>query len=155
MDKQKLIIFKIEAMKKASLIVFYVLGMIMVCSVGKSQTNIDNDKQIISMLKKFYTEYISISSETNVMSEKKLYSLEKRYCTDRLIKKIPAIVDETDADPFLKAQDAFKEDINTLSVVKSVKKPNNYIVSYGKKSKIIIEVRVIDNKGQFKIDGIK
>ena len=142
-------------MKKTSLISILVLGMIMVCNIGESQTNSNNEKEIISMLKKFYIEYITISSETNDVSEKKLYFLEKKYCTPGLLKRLPAIGNETDADPFLKAQDAFKEDINTLSVIKNQKSPNKYIVSYGKKTKKLIELSLVKYNGVYKIDGIK
>jgi len=88
------------------------------------------------MLKEFYTNYITEVS--NGAEPKKILSLQKKYCTVALLKKIPKLIEQSDSDPFLKAQDSNTEFLKTLSLRKDLKKSNTYIVSYIADKKIII-----------------
>lgn len=118
------------------------------------------DERIISMIKTFYSTYINeVASNRSIMElTEKLDSLQKIYCTDKLLNTIPDIMEETDADVFLKAQDVNVESINTLIVKKDLRNHNKYIVSYYdpySKNSIIIILRVVKDKGKYKIDSVQ
>jgi len=120
-----------------------------------------DEKQIIGMLKSFYTEYMTTLSKDDVrLSVKKIHSLQKTYCTQKLLKELPMLSEQIDADPFLQAQDSNIEYIKTLSILKSQKIFNQYIVSYidiysPNKIKVIIYLTIVKEKNGFKIDSIK
>ncbi|MET4140950.1 hypothetical protein [Pedobacter sp. UYP1] len=95
-----------------------------------------SDKGIV-MLTDFYTAYISAAadheSDLNV-SEAKMDALKHRYCTTACQKRIKVLIDETDADPIIQAQDCDKTILNTIIVKKDNQKPNRYVVTYIDKS---------------------
>ena len=128
------------------------------CMYGQASSD---EKQIIGMLKSFYTEYMTTLSKDDVrLSVKKIHSLQKTYCTQKLLKKLPMLSEQIDADPFLQAQDSNIDYIKTLSIVKSQKIFNQYIVSYidiysPNKIKVIIYLTIVKEKNGFKIDSIK
>jgi hypothetical protein len=47
-----------------------------------------------------------------------------------LPKQFTELIEETDGDPIIKAQDTYKELLKTLIMKKDIKKPNRYIVTY-------------------------
>ncbi|QJD97213.1 hypothetical protein HH214_15720 [Mucilaginibacter robiniae] len=111
-----------------------------------------------AMLKTFYTAYISLSSGENAdleASEAKLLALRRKYCTPACLKQFKILVEETDGDPIIKAQDSYKELIKTLVIKKDLKKPNRYAVSYidlqGTHEKTTIYVTLIEQSGALKI----
>ena len=48
--------------------------------------------------------------------KKKLEMLQKQFCTEAFYKKIPEIIEQTDGDVFLKAQDSDIKYLRTLTV---------------------------------------
>ena len=92
----------------------------------------DKDEQIATMLKIFYTNYITAISEFNMQKmDSYLDSLKKVYCTPKLLKGIQNEFErgELGYDPFINAQDADKECLQTLTIKKDTLIPY-YNVSY-------------------------
>lgn len=112
------------------------------------------------MLKKFYTAYITtVSNDQSKAMNKKITLLRHQYCTKKALAKIPELVEQTDADPFLKAQDSDVSVLKSLSVKRNQTKPNLYTVSYSfinefSSDKIAINLIVINQNGSLKIDDL-
>ena len=110
------------------------------------------DKRNIQMLKEFYTSYISSYDIKHSISElqKKLDSLQKKYCTEKLYKKLPEIIEETEADPFTRVQFITSDVLNNLVIKKDLNYVNRYIVSYSGSpvttTPIIIHLTVVKGK---------
>ena len=139
--------------------IFFVCLLLLSTAVSKAQNKV-TDTQAISMLRKFYTAYITTvaNDQSRIMNEK-LSLLKSQYCTKKVLVKIPKIVEQTDSDPFLKAQDSDVSVLKTLSITRNFKKPNLYTVFYSFKNefsneKIIINLVVINQNGSLKIDNI-
>jgi len=141
-------------MKTKSLIIFFATSIMLLNTVncnGQPQ-NKSSDEEIMSMIKSFYTGYITENVKMPPNGSK-IFSLKKKYCTTYLINKINN--QELDFDPFLKAQDSNIEWLKTLTVKKNVSKKGFYIVSYTDNNKqIIIKLNVIKQNESFKIDSI-
>jgi len=137
-------------MKTKLSILFFALSIVFFSnlSFARAQSN-SSDKQVLTMLKEFYTNYITVVS--NGAEPKMILSLQKKYCTSDLLKKIPKLIEQSDSDPFLKAQDSNTEFLKTLSIRKDLKKSNTYIVSYIADKKITINLIVIHENETFKI----
>ena len=83
----------------------------------KAQNKV-SDQQAISMLKKFYTSYMTLIAGSEI-DNKSETSLKKEYCTKKLLNNIPKLIEEIDADPIIKAQDSHLSLIKTLSFKKN------------------------------------
>lgn len=120
------------------------------------------EKEAEKMLKDFYTNYLTVfaTEPPGASSQKKLEMLQKQYCTEAFFKKIPDIIEQTDSDPFLKAQDSDIGYLKTLTVSQDLQK-DEYIVSYiadaapGEKITITIHITVIKEGDNYKIDSVK
>lgn len=89
------------------------------------------------------------------LNGKKIDSLKSRYCTKRYLDELSSD-DDLDYDPFLKAQDYDIEWLKTLTVNKTPEKEMLYIVSYYesyKKARTTIRLKIIKEKGSYKIDS--
>jgi len=119
---------------------------------------ISEEKQVIALLKEFYTIYMTtVANDQPLQSEKKIDSLKKKYCTKRLLLRLPTLANQIDADPFLNAQDSSIDCLKTLSVRKNPKAFNQFIVTYFdiySQSKFIIYLTIVKENGNFKIDSI-
>lgn len=117
-----------------------------------------DEEQVKSMLKDFYTGYISTIAAGADDYGAKLEALTKKYCTTKLTKKIEKDqADGMDYDPYIKAQDADSAWLKTLSIQKDAQKPNGYTASYMDNSshkKITISLLVIKQGENFKIDSV-
>lgn len=110
------------------------------------------DKGAAEMLNHFYTNYITlIASDSD--THKRQEALQRKYCTDRLLAALPKLMEKLDADPFLNAQDSRMEDLKTLSVKENQQRAGDYFVSYGN-PKVLINLRVVDAGGEYKIDSV-
>jgi hypothetical protein len=149
-------------MKRIVLLFLFTISAI----VSKAQANAD-DEQRISMLRSFYTAYMSAFSapdEPPHHFEEVLTALRKKYLTAKCQKQFRKLVNETDADPVIGAQDSDAEWAKTLSFKKGPKNDGTYIVSYydneygadKKMHKVVttIKLRVVQEKSGFKIDYI-
>jgi hypothetical protein len=145
----------------------------MVCLVGlksfacgQAKPNIDDPA--INMLKEFYIAYNTAWATTkgNILI-KKLDSLKSRYCTEAYQKELKNEFKEVglDHDELINDAATDVEHLNTLKVIKDLKKVNEYIVSYvvfGKdvsnnplQEKIVMHVLVMKENGIYKIAAIK
>lgn len=127
--------------------------MILFNSCGQAQDN-SSDGKIISMLKEFYTSYITENSKMPP-NMKNIDSMKRKYCTNSLLYKIKK--QELDYDPFLNAQDSNTEWLKTLSITKDSNKTNLYIVSYidsYSNNKISVKLIIVKEKDSFKINSI-
>ena len=144
---------------KSTLWVFLLMAFT-ISLVSRSSAQVQSnsvDKQISTMLKEFYTSYIT--EVAGISNEKKVTSIQLKYCTMELVNKIDKQfkTQKIDYDPFIKAQDADTQDLKTLSVAKDLKKPNGYTVSYVdtySKKKITINLTVIKQGDSFKINSV-
>lgn len=142
-----------------SRIYFYAFLLLVIfksnCVYGQTSSD---DKQVLGMLKTFYTEYMTtVSKDDPRVSLKKTQFLQKKYCTLKLLKRVPALSDQIDADPFLKAQDSSVDCLKTLTIKKDAKVLNQYIVSYVdvySQTKFVIFLTVIKENNIFKISSI-
>jgi len=111
----------------------------------------DNAEKL-AIVKEFYTQYIT--GVANGAEQKKLEALQRKYCTAKLLNKIPKLIEQTDADPFLKAQDSDIGFLKTLTVGRDPKKEDQYITSYMADHKIVIHLIVVMTSNGYKIDGV-
>lgn len=117
--------------------------------------------EIKKMLKEFYAEYITKFLELPVEEiQRRLELLQKKHCTQNFLNKIPMIVEQTWADPILKAQDTDLRYIETLKVTKA-QEPNEYVVSYiadgalYEKDTVTIRIIVVKEGENYKIDSVE
>ena len=125
--------------------------------ISKSQTATD-DQQATTVLKTFYTAYLS-AQDNNA-----LVGLRKKYCTPKCEKQIQQLIKTTDSDPIIKGQDSDPKWAKTLSVKRGPGKPNTYAVSYyydeigddqkSHKTTVTIKFEMIKVNGVFKVDRI-
>ncbi|MCF6404249.1 YbjP/YqhG family protein [Chitinophaga filiformis] len=136
-------------MKTQFLASCFVSILICLSSFCQAQNKAPNDSAA-TMLKQFYTSYISADEESQ------LTSIKKQYCTKKILNRI-AKDEELDADPFLQAQDTDMDWLKTLVISKDAQKPNVYSVSYinNYDKKRIVNKLVVVKVGQtYKIDDI-
>lgn len=108
-----------------------------------------DDSLDIKFLRGFYMEYIHITAD--IVGNEYVYridSLKKISCDGSLIDKIENL--DIDYDPFLKAQDANNEMINSLHVCRTPKK-GAYQVSYldgysNKRTTIDVKIKFINKE---------
>jgi hypothetical protein len=128
----------------------------------------DTNDSAVNMLKEFYTAYNTAwaTKDASVLI-KKLHSLRSRYCTVAYQKKLEEELKEVglDHDELVNDVATDVDHLNTLKVIKDLKKANEYIVSYmffGKdvsnnplQEKIVMHVLVMKENGIYKIAAIK
>ncbi|MGM8360736.1 DUF3828 domain-containing protein [Flavobacterium sp. ARAG 55.4] len=130
-------------------------------SIESSKNEIDKDAAIQKMLKEFYSVYIKeFTNEKIAESERKLDSIEIKFCTKSLLDSISNEFEhnELDYNPFVKAQDASLDWIETLTVSRLSGSKNKFNVQYLDKysgNATSIHVTVINEKGIFKISSLK
>ena len=135
-------------------IIFGILFSNIMYSQEKQKENNSSDKEIIEMLKTFYTEYIS-ESDKMPMNENKINSIKKKYCTSKLLQKINLL--PLDYDPFVDAQDFEPTLLKTIKFTK-VSKNNNiykacYVWDFNNKT-ICVKLSIKKINNSFKIDDI-
>lgn len=146
----------VNNMNKRNLISFFAISIMLLSGSTYLQAQ-DNsfDKQALTMLREFYTSYITEISKAGPPNEKKLNALKRKFCTTSLLKKIEK--EEMDFDPFLKAQDSDASILKTLAFKKEPQK-NSYVASYvdnNSGNSIAIHLKVINENNALKISSIK
>ena len=148
-------------MKKA----IFAFLLVTSAAISRSQTTSD-DQQAISMLKTFYTAYMSAFSGTTDAHkfENSLSRLRDKYLTIKCKNQFRKLVEDTDGDPIIQGQDSDARWAKTLSIKSDVNRPNAYAVSYyynelGEdlkyhKTTITIKLAVMKVNGIFKVDKI-
>ncbi|MCC8410717.1 hypothetical protein LJ707_17375 [Mucilaginibacter sp. UR6-1] len=131
----------------------FTLLFVLIAVTSKAQRTPSDPK--IRMLKKFYTAYISEVSNSNYKAEHNLQLLRKRYCTLSCLNQYKKLVEETDSDPLINAQDSDKKFLKSLTIKKSLKKADWYRISYADGIILnIINLKVITQNGEPKIESI-
>jgi hypothetical protein len=138
-----------------------ILTLLFVVTAITSKAQNNSSEQAITMLNKFYTAYMSEFSSSHDLRviEHNLLSLRQKYCTSTCLKQYQKLVEQTDADPLIKAQDSDKDLLKTLNIKRNLKKTNLYTVSYiainDNNEKIVINLIVIKQNGLPKIASIE
>ena len=71
------------------------------------------------LLRSFYTrDLTAFATAHGRTGEKKVAALQQPYRTAAFFKRLPVLIRQTNADPFLKAQDSNRDDLKTLTVAK-------------------------------------
>lgn len=119
----------------------------------KSQPQNSSDEEvIIKTIRTFYTGYITENVKMPINGSK-ILALKKQYCTAMLLDSINN--QEIDYDPFLNAQDANLEWLQSLTVQNDTSKNGLYIVSYTDNGKwIVVKLKIIKQNDSFKINSI-
>lgn len=122
------------------------------CNCVRAQ-NGTSDTLAIKMLREFYTSYMTQFTDLSSGHEQKTNAILKKYCTASLINRIPKLADQTDSDPFLKAQDSDSSWAKSLVIKKDLKRANTYNVSYQDSgdTNTIIHLLVLKQKEGYKI----
>ena len=129
----------------------------------------NNDKQVIEMLKEFYSAYNKawIKGNNPNIILKKIDSLEQKYCTIKLRKELKKLhqTEGLDHDIFTNDFGTNNESLKTMSIINDPKKKNEYLVSYlmdtedpnNKKIKVTVIIHIIveNEKGSYKINDVK
>ena len=122
----------------------------------KSQSTSFDDKEISSMLKDFYTNYIV---ERSKMPEdfKKIDSILKKYGTADLQHQIRN--EDIDYDLLLNGQFCEKEWLNTLTIKKDSNDSSIYKVSFGymadgKRKQKIVKLQIMKDSTSYKINKV-
>ncbi len=137
-------------------LLFLFLTTLLISSIIQCQPKTE-EEQIIEMLRKFYTNYMTEVS--GAADNNRLDSLKRIYCNPALLEKIQIEFDreELGYDPFIYAQDVNIESIKTLTIIKDSIVPNYYYVSYrdpywGGVSKI--KLSIVKHNNNYLIDDI-
>lgn len=126
------------------------------------QANVSDSSRIeqeaISMIEDFYEAYAASFMSTGKEALALGDSIKQKFLTKELIEKVDRLIEVTDADPIIRAQDLGENDMKTLSV--KHQNDNWYEVNYtsAKGSQferaVSIPVRVVNVDGQYQIDDI-
>lgn len=144
-------------MKSKVLILFLMIGITFITGFNCTQAqNTPADKQVVAMLREFYTAYMTEFPEISPSHDQKLKAILKKYCTANLIKKFPKLADQIDADPILNAQDSDAAWTKTLEITKDPKKAGVFTVSYrdGGNTSSTIHLLVVKQKDGYKVDAV-
>lgn len=115
-------------------------------------------QEAIDMIKAFYKEYTASFLVGGKEAVALGNSIKKKYLTKELIEKVDELIEATNADPIIDAQDFGEDDIKTLTV--EYLSDNWYQVKYtsAKGSQfertISIPVSVVEVGGRYLIDDI-
>lgn len=138
-----------------------ILTLLFVATAITSKAQNSSSDQAINMLNRFYTAYMSEFSSSHDLRtiQHDLLSLRQKYCTSTCLKQYQKLVEETDSDPLIKAQDSDKDLLKTLKIKRNLNKPNLYTVSYiainDNNEKVVINLIVINQNGLPKIASIE
>ena len=137
-------------LKTAGFDILFALTVI-VYSIG-CQTKNEEEKKL-SMLRTFYTNYITAISEGPIESSD---SIRNSFCTQSLITQINKD-DNLDYDPLINAQDADKRSLKTLKIRRDSLLKDWYIVKYSEnhsQQTVKIKLMVVKENDNYKIDSI-
>jgi len=130
------------------------------CTESKSKKKSSTEQEIVfddilgrEMLNNFYHEYIPLVE--NSLDNMEIQKLQKASCSDRFYKEF--LNWKIDYDPFINAQDANSEWLNSLTLERIKERDKTFRVSYhysddSARSEIILTLDVIGE--EYKIVGI-
>jgi len=134
---------------------YFILNVVLFSTLNcQSKQSGSTDKQVIIMLKDFYTSYITENAKMPP-DFSKINSIKNKYCTSTFLHKLET--DKLDYDPFLNAQDCDTEWLKTLLIKMDTEK-NLYQVSYkdiSSGTQVVIKLIVKKENKVYKIDAIR
>jgi hypothetical protein len=139
---------------------FFLTGLMLISISSCGQVNHGSkESEAKVMLLDFYTNYITLISEgpAGVSGQSQIDSLTRKYCTEALLMRIPAIIEKTESDPFLKAQDSNIESLKSLTIRQDEDDKNQYVVLYRDVytyNEFVIHVTLVKDQGGYKIDAV-
>jgi len=144
-------------------ILIFISSIIFIFSFSCAQSQ-NEDEQIIKMLKEFYTAHNAVWTEDipiNILNTQ-LDSLQEKYCTPKLKAEAKKYLEQ--GFDLITNEQGLGIENNSLSVVKDSSMKNTYIVSYESSDadaannkiyvQVVINVRVIKENGNYKIDRV-
>ena len=138
-------------MKKAILIFFLVMGVIAAKAQDSDLPKLPPD---LDMLRYFYTTYIVSFTDAQDprLNTRKQVFLMRGFFTERGLKRYQQLFEENGYDPIIKAEYANMAATNTLKVAKDPKQANRYTVAFEDPDKITVELSLVKEKDEWRID---
>ncbi len=138
-------------MKRAILIFFLIIGVVAAKAQESDAPKLPAD---LDMLEYFYKSYIVTFSDGGDprLSTRKQTFLRKGFFTERGLKRYQQLFEEKGYDPILKAQAANLAAVDAVKAAKDPKQPGRYTVVYEDLDKITIELSLVKEKDEWKID---
>ncbi len=138
-------------MKKAILVFLLIIGAVAAKAQNGEAPKLPPD---LDMLEYFYKTYIVTFSDGGDprLSTRKQAFLRKGFFTERGLKRYQELFEEKGYDPILKAQVANLAAADAVKAAKDPKQPGRYTVVYEDLEKITIELGLVKEKDEWKID---
>ena len=142
-------------MKRAVLLFLLIIAFIGAKAQDEPQKTLPPD---LDMLTIFYKGYIAAYNDGSPPSSltRKQAQMRRAYCTPRAEERYWELMQkaEDDSDMFIKAPGANREAMSTLQAAKVPNQPGRYKISYqaNENDKMTIELALINDKGEWKID---
>lgn len=138
-------------MKKAILVFFLVMGVVAAKAQDSDEPKLPPD---LDMLRYFYTTYIVsfTDGQDPRLNTRKQVFLRRGFFTERGLKRYQQLFEEKGYDPIIKAEYANMAAANTLKVAKDPKQANRYTVAYEDPDKITVELSLVKEKDEWRID---
>lgn len=138
-------------MKKAILIFLLIIGAVAAKAQNSDEPKLPPD---LDMLRYFYTSYIvsfSDSQDPRLNTRKQVF-LRRGFFTERGLKRYQQLFEEKGYDPILKAQAANLAAADAVKAAKDPRQAGRYTVTYEDPDKITIELSLVKEKDEWKID---
>ncbi len=138
-------------MKKLILVFLLMVGVVTAKAQGNDASKLPPD---LDMLEYFYKSYIisfSDGGDPRLNTLKQAF-LRKGFFTERGLKRYQELFEEKGYDPILKAQYANLAAADAVKAAKDPKQPGHYIVTYEDPDKITVELSLVKEKDEWKID---
>lgn len=138
-------------MKKAILIFLLIMGVVAAKAQSTEAAKLPPD---LDMLEYFYKTYIVTFSDGGDprLSTRKQAFLRKGFFTERGLKRYQQLFEEKGYDPILKAQAANLAAADVVKAAKDPKQAGRYTVAYEDPDKITIELSLVKEKDEWRID---
>jgi hypothetical protein len=138
-------------MKKAILIFLLIMGVVAAKAQSIEAPKLPPD---LDMLEYFYKTYIITFSDGGDprLSTRKQAFLRKGFFTERGLKRYQQLFEEKGYDPILKAQFANLAAADAVKVAKDPKQPGRYTVAYEDPDKKTVELSLVKEKDEWRID---
>jgi hypothetical protein len=138
-------------MKKAILIFLLIIGVVAAKAQDNEGPKLPPDLDMLTYFYKSYMLSFNEGTDPRLQTRKQVF-LRRGYFTERGLKRYQQLFEETGTDPVIKANEAYQEAANTVQITKDPKLPNRYKVSYDIPAKTTIEVSMVKEKDEWRID---
>ncbi|MEN2401786.1 hypothetical protein GKZ90_0018500 [Flavobacterium sp. MC2016-06] len=141
-------------MKKSFFLILISLYFLINCNAQE----VTKDQQISNTLKEFYTNYTKIISKSYFPFKKdqlvELKLLQEKYCTKKISMEYKQWY-EDDHDLFTNDWEIDIKSLNTMKIIKDLKKQNSYNVSFTVDSTPVSPTKIVKKNIQLQINLIK